>query len=62
MGDLGQRPIAPQVQVDNLALVIGEQRTVALVQGQGAASRRQGVKGHPLTAYQVSKINWLWDR
>jgi hypothetical protein len=30
--------------------VIGEQRAVSLVEGQGAATRLKGVKGHALTA------------
>jgi hypothetical protein len=33
--------------------VVGQQRSVALVEGQSAAARLEGVKGHTLTAYQV---------
>jgi hypothetical protein len=50
LGDLGQRPIAAQVEVNNLALVVGQQRAVALVKGKRAAARLKGVKGHALTA------------
>jgi hypothetical protein len=41
--------------------VFCEQRAVALVKGQQATARLKGVKGHPLTAYQVLRIGWLWD-
>jgi len=51
-GDLRERPVAPQSQVENLLLVLGEKRSVSLEKGEVATSCRQGVKGHALTAYQ----------
>jgi len=51
-GDLRERPVAPQSQVENLLLVLGEKRSVALKKGEVATPCRQGVKGHALTAYQ----------
>jgi uncharacterized damage-inducible protein DinB len=52
LGDLRQRPIAPQVEVDHLALVVCQQRAVPLIKSQSAAASLEGVKGHALTAYQ----------
>ncbi len=39
IGDLRERPIAAQVEVNDLSLVVCEQRSVALVEGQGAPTR-----------------------
>ncbi len=51
-GDLRQRPIASQREVENLLLVLGEKRSISLEKGKVATPCRQGVKGHALTAYQ----------
>ena len=51
-GDLRQRPIAAQGEVEDLLLVLGEKRSISLEKGEVTAPRRQGVKGHTLTAYQ----------
>lgn len=52
-GDLGERPIAPQRQVEHLLLVLGQERSIALEEGNVAASRREGVKAHAFTVYSV---------
>ncbi|TMG70258.1 MAG: hypothetical protein E6H86_01460 [Chloroflexi bacterium] len=52
-GDLGEGPVAPQVEVEHLALVLRQKRPVALVQGQRPAAGLESVKCHALTAYQV---------
>src|SRR5438552_16133310 len=52
-GDLGERPVAPQVEVEHLALVLRQKRPVALVEGQRPAAGLESVKCHALTAYQV---------
>ena len=52
-GDLREGPVAAQVKVHDLALVVGEERAVPLVESECAAARLKGVKGHALTAYQV---------
>ena len=57
--NLGKRPVLAQVEVYDLALVVGQQRPVTLKQGQGPATRLKGVKGHTLTAYQA-RINEIW--
>ena len=51
-GDLCKRPVAAQIQVDHLALVLGKEGAVSLVEGKRAPTRLQGVKGHSLTVYQ----------
>jgi DNA-binding Lrp family transcriptional regulator len=50
--DLRQRPVAAQVKVDDLLLVLGQKRSVAFEEGELASASLQGVKGHALTAYQ----------
>src|SRR5207247_3026833 len=60
-GDLGQRPIAAQVEVDHLPLMLREKRTVALVQGERAAASLQGVKCHSLTVYQQLNCGHMDD-
>lgn len=54
--NLGQRPVAAQVEVENAPLVFGQQRAIALEQGKKAASGLKPVKGHALTGYQTH--NW----
>ena len=49
----------PALMRDDLTLVVGQQRAITFVEGQGAAARLEGVKGHALTAYQV-RIRQSW--
>ena len=49
-GDLRQGPVVAQVQVEDLALVVGQEGAVAVVEGQVAVPGLEGVKGHALTA------------
>ena len=49
-GDLGQRPVAVEVQLEDLPLVFGQQRAIALEEGDVPLPRAEGVKGHALTA------------
>jgi len=47
--DLGQRPIVPEVEVQDLTLVLGQQRAIALVEREDAPAGLKGVKWHSLT-------------
>lgn len=47
--DLGQRPVALQVQPEHLALMVGQQGRVALEELDLALSRRKSVKAWHLT-------------
>ena len=55
-GDLGERPVAAQVEVHDLALVLRQQGAVALIQRERAAASLQGVKCHYLTEYHGFKL------
>src|SRR5207302_8953903 len=52
-GDVGEGAVAPQVEVEDVALVLRQKRPGALVQGQRPAAGVESVKCHALTAYQV---------
>src|SRR5207302_6455457 len=52
LGDLRQRPVAAQVQVEDGLLVVGEQGIISLVEGERAPTCLKPVKCHYLTAYQ----------
>jgi len=51
--DLRKGPVAVQVQIEYLTLMVRKQRSVALEKGQEPAPRLKGVKCHTLTGYQT---------
>src|SRR5437660_11944771 len=51
--DLGEGPVAPQVEVEHLARVLRQKRPVALVQRQRPAAGLEAATSHPLTAHQA---------
>src|SRR4029077_14095688 len=53
LGDLGERPVAPQREIEDLLLVLGEKGSVPLEKGKVAAPGREAVKAHAFTVYQV---------
>jgi len=47
--DLSQRPVVPQIEIQNRLLVRGEERAISLEEREVPAPSLQGVKVHYLT-------------
>ncbi len=55
LGNLGKRPIAPNVQVENLPLVLGQESPVPFQKRHVSFPGAKGVKAHTLTAYRAPR-------